>query len=196
MNAAAFALKSPLATRFCACAAPTPPASTARALMIVRSLFFFMYCVFCIVFLFFVLDSEIQFVGGRFNAICPLRYGPLKPVASSVRARDGRSWPVLVRHFMGLVLMVLPQPKNFRHHANAGCLPRQGGFKNLKNRSRRRQSAHFSSIIGVLAPTAVSGYDFLKPPCFPASSFCLPMKPFQRVRGVFISALSAFFAVK
>jgi len=41
----------------------------------------------------------------------------------------------------------------------------QGGFKNLQNRSRRRQSAHFSSIIGVLAPTAVGGYDFLKPPC-------------------------------
>jgi len=40
----------------------------------------------------------------------------------------------------------------------------QGGFKNLQNRSHRRQSAHFSSIIGVLAPTAVSGYDFLKPP--------------------------------
>jgi len=40
----------------------------------------------------------------------------------------------------------------------------QGGFKNLQNRSRRRQSAHFSSIIGVLAPTAVGGYDFLKPP--------------------------------
>jgi len=36
----------------------------------------------------------------------------------------------------------------------------QGGFKNLQNRSRRRQSAHFSSIIGVLAPTAVGGYDF------------------------------------
>jgi len=32
-------------------------------------------------------------------------------------------------------------------------------------RARRRQSAHFSSIIGVLAPTAVGGYDFLKPPC-------------------------------
>jgi len=41
---------------------------------------------------------------------------------------------------------------------------RQGRFKNLQNRSRRRQSAHFSSIIGVLAPTAVGGYDFLKPP--------------------------------
>ena len=41
---------------------------------------------------------------------------------------------------------------------------KQGGFKNLQNRSRRRQSAHFSSIIGVLAPTAVGGYDFLKPP--------------------------------
>ena len=41
----------------------------------------------------------------------------------------------------------------------------QGGFKNLQNRSRPRQSAHFSSIIGVLAPTAVGGYDFLKPPC-------------------------------
>ena len=40
----------------------------------------------------------------------------------------------------------------------------QGGFKNLQNRSRPRQSAHFSSIIGVLAPTAVGGYDFLKPP--------------------------------
>jgi len=40
----------------------------------------------------------------------------------------------------------------------------QGGFKNLQNRSRRRQSAHFSSIIGVLAPAAVGGYDFLKPP--------------------------------
>jgi len=40
----------------------------------------------------------------------------------------------------------------------------QGGFKNLQNRSRRRQSAHFSSIIGVLAPTTVGGYDFLKPP--------------------------------
>jgi len=40
----------------------------------------------------------------------------------------------------------------------------QGGFKNLQNRSRRRQSALFSSIIGVLAPTAVGGYDFLKPP--------------------------------
>jgi len=40
----------------------------------------------------------------------------------------------------------------------------QGGFKNLQNRSRRRQSAHFSSIIGMLAPTAVGGYDFLKPP--------------------------------
>jgi len=40
----------------------------------------------------------------------------------------------------------------------------QGGFKNLQNRSRRRQSAHFSSIIGVLAPTAVGGYDFLNPP--------------------------------
>ena len=26
--------------------------------------------------------------------------------------------------------------------------------------------AHFSSIIGVLAPTPVGGYDFLKPPCF------------------------------
>jgi len=39
-----------------------------------------------------------------------------------------------------------------------------GGFKNLQNRSRRRQSAHFSSIIRVLAPTAVGGYDFLKPP--------------------------------
>ena len=39
-----------------------------------------------------------------------------------------------------------------------------GGFKNLQNRSRRRQSAHFSSIIGVLAPTAVGGYDFLNPP--------------------------------
>jgi len=39
-----------------------------------------------------------------------------------------------------------------------------GGFKNLKNRSCRWQSAHFSSIIGVLAPTAVGGYDFLKPP--------------------------------
>ena len=45
----------------------------------------------------------------------------------------------------------------------------QGGFKNLQNRSRRRQSAHFSSIIGVLAPTAVGGYDFLKPPCGSAS---------------------------
>ena len=44
----------------------------------------------------------------------------------------------------------------------------QGGFKNLQNRSRRWQSAHFSSIIGVLAPTAVGGYDFLKPPCAPA----------------------------
>jgi len=42
--------------------------------------------------------------------------------------------------------------------------PAQGGFKNLQKRSRRRQSAHFSSIIGVLAPTAVGGYDFLKPP--------------------------------
>ena len=41
----------------------------------------------------------------------------------------------------------------------------QGGFKNLQNRSRPRQSAHFSLIIGVLAPTAVGGYDFLKPPC-------------------------------
>jgi len=30
---------------------------------------------------------------------------------------------------------------------------------------RQRQSARFSSIIGVLAPTAVGGYDFLKPPC-------------------------------
>ncbi len=36
---------------------------------------------------------------------------------------------------------------------------------NLQNRSRPRQSAHFSLIIGVLAPTAVGGYDFLKPPC-------------------------------
>ena len=42
-----------------------------------------------------------------------------------------------------------------------------GGFKNLQNRSRRRQSAHFSSIIGVLAPSAVGGYDFLKPPWAP-----------------------------
>ena len=41
----------------------------------------------------------------------------------------------------------------------------QGGFKNLQNCSRPRQSAHFSSIIGVLAPTAVGDYDFLKPPC-------------------------------
>ncbi|MEI6391256.1 MAG: hypothetical protein WCT12_09135 [Verrucomicrobiota bacterium] len=47
-----------------------------------------------------------------------------------------------------------------------GCRPGvftrpQGGFKNLQNGSRRRQSAHFPSIIGVLAPTAVGGYDFL-----------------------------------
>ena len=47
----------------------------------------------------------------------------------------------------------------------AGSESGQGGFKNLQNRSRRRQqSAYFSSIIGVLAPTAVGGYDFLKPP--------------------------------
>ena len=50
-----------------------------------------------------------------------------------------------------------------------GCRPGvftrpQGGFKNLQNGSRRRQSAHFPSIIGVLAPTAVGGYDFLNPP--------------------------------
>ena len=32
-----------------------------------------------------------------------------------------------------------------------------------RNRSRRRESAHFSSIIGVLAPTPVGGYDFLNP---------------------------------
>ena len=37
---------------------------------------------------------------------------------------------------------------------------KQGGFKNLQNRSRRWQSAHFSSIIGALAPTAVGGYEF------------------------------------
>ena len=58
-----------------------------------------------------------------------------------------------------------------RRECSANCGPtnlpgitRQGGFKTLQNRSRRRQSAHFPSIIGVLAPTAVGGYDFLKPP--------------------------------
>ena len=30
--------------------------------------------------------------------------------------------------------------------------------------SRRWQSAHFSSVIGVLAPTAVGGYDLLNRP--------------------------------
>jgi len=52
----------------------------------------------------------------------------------------------------------------------------QGGFKNLQNRSRRRQSAHFSSIIGVLAPTAVGGYDFLNPPCL---RFCPNKSPLR-----------------
>ncbi|MEI6392253.1 MAG: hypothetical protein WCT12_14255, partial [Verrucomicrobiota bacterium] len=47
------------------------------------------------------------------------------------------------------------------------------------NRSRRRQSAHFSSIIGVSAPTAVGGYDFLKPPwnTIESAFFLYPKSP-------------------
>jgi len=59
-----------------------------------------------------------------------------------------------------------PQSSLYCGFLNPPWLEIQGGFKNLQNRSRRRQSAHFFSIIGVLAPTAVGGYDFLKPPCW------------------------------
>jgi len=40
-------------------------------------------------------------------------------------------------------------------------LPNQGGFKNLHNRSRRRQSAHFSSIIGVLVGVTIAPTFFI-----------------------------------
>ena len=40
-------------------------------------------------------------------------------------------------------------------------LPNQGGFKNLHNRSHRRQSAHFSSIIGVLVGVTIAPTFFI-----------------------------------
>ena len=62
---------------------------------------------------------------------------------------------------MRLILPLGPQQSKAKPYGRDLA---QGGFKNLQNRSRRWQSAHFSSIIGVLAPTAGGGYDFLKPP--------------------------------
>jgi len=122
--------------------------------------------------------SQVQCTGGSAAQVTPLPAGsrwrlPLNGASeyrwtnSPPRLSLGRSNNTVTVSWAssaaGFALEFTAKETLTRQYDN--CFGVQGGFKNLQNRSRRRQSAHFSSIIGVLAPTAVGGYDFLKPPC-------------------------------
>jgi len=68
--------------------------------------------------------------------------------------RHGRSTPTRFHRLQaGSVFVSKPGLISVSDIAVEGVIS-QGGFKNLQNRSRRRQSAHFSSIIGVLGSLA------------------------------------------
>src|SRR6267142_4436284 len=67
--------------------------------------------------------------------------------------------------FKRLVSAIKPRPERPRKARRFMASGDGGGcieFNNPRNRSRRRQSAHFL-VAGRLAPTDVGGYAFLKP---------------------------------